>query len=203
VNVTGLLLAGGRSRRMGCDKRSIPVGNTSLLEHILNRMRLLCPRVIVVANDPEYFASMDAKVVTDIYPGSSLGGLYTGLYHSPTEVMFASACDLPFFNLDLARVLLGSVPAKDACLIKTAAGYEPLFACYRKTCLPWMRTHLEQGNYRIRNLILNLEEYLNVCKIDIEDLGHIAEIDSAFINVNRPGDLEQIGKISAPEQNSW
>jgi molybdopterin-guanine dinucleotide biosynthesis protein A len=66
-----------------------------------------------------------------------------------------------------------------------------------------MRTHLEQGNYRIRNLILNLEEYLNVCKIDIEDLGHIAEIDSAFINVNRPGDLEQIGKISAPEQNSW
>jgi molybdopterin-guanine dinucleotide biosynthesis protein A len=203
VNVTGVLLAGGRSRRMGRDKRSIPVGDTSLLEHILSRMRLICPQVIVVANDPEYFASMDVKVVTDIYPGSSLGGLYTGLYHSPAEVVFASACDLPFFNLDLARVLLDSVHTRDASLIETADGYEPLFACYRKTCLPWMRTHLEQGNYRIQDLILKLEAHLNVRKIDIENLRHIADIDSAFVNVNRPGDLEQTVKMFAPEQDSW
>jgi molybdopterin-guanine dinucleotide biosynthesis protein A len=66
-----------------------------------------------------------------------------------------------------------------------------------------MRTHLEQGNYRIQDLILKLEAHLNVRKIDIENLRHIADIDSAFVNVNRPGDLEQTVKMFAPEQDSW
>ncbi|MGC9518421.1 MAG: molybdenum cofactor guanylyltransferase [Desulfuromonadaceae bacterium] len=196
---TGVILAGGLSRRMGYDKRTLHVGEKTLFEYVLMQMGALCPELLVIANDPEFFAPFDVQVVPDIYPGSSLGGLYTGLYHSPAEVVFASACDLPFFNLDLARVLLDSVHTMDASLIKTADGYEPLFACYRKTCLPWMRTHLEQGNYRIQDLILKLEEHLNVRKIDIENLRHIADIDSAFVNVNHPGDLEQIGKMFAPE----
>jgi len=182
---TGVILAGGLSRRMGYDKRTLHVGEKTLFEYVLMQMGALCPELLVIANDPEFFAPFDVQVVPDIYPGSSLGGLYTGLYHSSTEKIFVSACDMPFFNVELALFIMHAVQGFDAAVVHTVNGYEPLFACYTKSCLQPMRRELEQGNYRIYPLL----EHLNVREVSLAELSHIDSLETAFININKPQDL--------------
>jgi len=170
---------------MGYDKRALHIADISLFEYVLIQLRALCPELLVIANDPEFFAPFDVQVVPDIYPGSSLGGLYTGLYHSSTERIFVSACDMPFFNVELALFIMRAVHGFDAAVVHTGNGYEPLFACYTKRCLQPMRHELEHGNYRISILF----EHLNVREISPAELSHIDSLETAFININKPQDL--------------
>lgn len=185
VNITGVLLAGGRSRRMGYDKRALHIADISLFEYVLIQLRALCPELLVIANDPEFFAPFDVQVIPDIYPGSSLGGLYTGLYHSSTERIFVSACDMPFFNAELALFIMHAAQGFDAAVVNAGNGYEPLFACYTKRCLQPMRRELERGNYRIYPLF----EHLNVRRISPAELSHIDSVETAFTNINKPQDV--------------
>ena len=190
-SITGVLLAGGCSRRMGHDKRALRLGDVSMLEHVLTGLRELCPDLLVIANDPEYFSYLNVRVFHDIYPGSALGGLYTGLYYSATENIFVSACDMPFFNTEAARFIMRAAQGFDAAVVKATSGYEPLFACYSKRCLEPMRRNLERGYYRIFPLF----KYLNVREISLTELNHIDSIETAFININKPQDLAMLKKI--------
>ncbi|MDY0212156.1 MAG: molybdenum cofactor guanylyltransferase [Desulfuromonadaceae bacterium] len=187
--ITAVLLAGGRSRRMGYDKRDMVIGGTVLLERLIDKLRSMSAELLVIANDPAYFAPLEVRVIPDIYPGSSLGGLYTGLYYANTERVFVTACDMPFFNPEVAKAVIQKSLGYDVGVVKTASGFEPLFACYSKNCLAPMQQQLEQGNYRIYALLQQLQRCLRVREITMETLTHIAEIDSAFININRPEDL--------------
>ena len=193
--ITAVLLAGGRSRRMGYDKRGMVIGGSALLEQLIDRLRTLCPEVLVIANDPDYFAPHKVQVFRDLYPGSSLGGLYTGLYHASTARIFVTACDMPFFNPKVAKAVIQKSNGYDVGVVKTASGYEPLFACYSKKCLGPMQQQLEQGNYRIHTLLHQLQKSLRVREIEAEELTHIAGFDSAFININRPEDLAHTQRL--------
>ncbi len=187
--ITAVLLAGGRSRRMGYDKRGMVIAGTALLEQLIARLRTLSPELLVIANDPDYFAPHEVRVLRDIYPGSALGGLYTGLYYASSARVFVTACDMAFFNLEVARTVIRKSSGYDVGVVKNGTGYEPLFACYSKKCLGSMQQQLEQGDYRIHTLLHQLQGYLRVREIKMEELTHIAGADSAFININRPEDL--------------
>ncbi|MDY0292699.1 MAG: molybdenum cofactor guanylyltransferase, partial [Desulfuromonadaceae bacterium] len=193
--ITAVLLAGGRSRRMGYDKRDMVIGGTVLLERLIDTLRSMSAELLVIANDPAYFASHKVQVFKDIYPGSSLGGLYTGLYHASTARVFVTACDMPFFNSEVAKAVIRKSNGYDVGVVKTASGYEPLFACYGKSCLAPMQRQLEQGNYRIHTLLHQLQECLRIREIEAEELTHIAGFDSAFININRPEDLTHTQRL--------
>ncbi len=187
--ITTVLLAGGRSRRMGYDKRDMVIGGRLLLKHLIGELRSLNTELLVIANDPDYFAPLEVRVFRDIYPGSSLGGLYTGLYYATTEKIFVTACDMPFFNPEVARAVIQKSRGYDVGVVKTASGLEPLFACYSKKCLEPMQQQLGQGNYRIHALLQQLQKCLRVREVTPEELTHITGIASAFININRPEDL--------------
>jgi molybdopterin-guanine dinucleotide biosynthesis protein A len=97
--MTGIILAGGKSQRMGRNKAFIDSGGIPLFERVYRIFREIFSEIIIVANDVLPFKNHEAILLRDIILGKgALGGLYTGLFHSSNYHAFCAACDMPFLN---------------------------------------------------------------------------------------------------------
>lgn len=181
-DITAVILVGGKSRRMGQDKVFLPVGGLPVIERIIQTMQGCFKHLLLVGDRPERFKPYRVAVVPDIYPGSSLGGLYTGLQHTETDRVFVTSCDIPFPNPELIRLVCAESGAYDVVLPVSANGLEPLFGCYRKTCLSAMQGALEAGNFRITALL----QQLQIRTIGPELLARIDSDGRALLNMNTP-----------------
>lgn len=192
--LTGVILAGGKSRRMGRDKAWLPVEGQALFERVLAVMRELFPQVLIAGDRPD-LARPGIPSYPDLFPGSALGGLYTGLSVAPTPYIFVAACDMPYPERDLVAFLAGLHQGYDAVVVKTEEGFEPLFAVYGKACLGPMRALLEAGNYRVYDFY----PQVRVRYVDPEELP--AGWRRALRNVNTPEDyrsLEEMCPMKVP-----
>ena len=185
--ITIVLLAGGESKRMGRDKLFLLVDGKPLFERVLLALRPLASDLLVIANDKRRFANYAVTIYADIYPGSALGGLYTGLYYAETQHVLVSACDLPFANRAVAQYLLDVAGDNDVTVVQSNDGYEPLFACYSKRCLPAMERALHRQCYKIQQIWQGLQ----VKVVSFSEIAHIDGAQRAFININRMEDLKQ------------
>jgi len=186
-NTTGVLLAGGRSRRMGHDKTRIEIGGRPLLFRSLD---LLCQyfATVMIAGDRPDLARPDIQSVPDIYPGSALGGLYTGLDSAQTDWIFVAPCDMPYPDPRILELLINYRNGYDAVVPRTPQGYEPVFALYHKSCLPHMKTMLQHGQYRIYDFY----QSINVHYLEWQDMPDGWE--RSLLNINTPEQLEQLQK---------
>lgn len=189
-DVCGVILAGGQSSRMGCDKATLEVGGIPMFHIILRTMRSLFNHVIIAGDRPD-LSQPDIPCFPDQYPGSALGGLYTGLAEAKTEWIFVSACDMPFPDEKIVRRLLALRKDADVVVPKTHGGFEPLFAVYRKTCLPFMKEQLTNNRFKIDRF------YPKVCVryVSVPDLPEGWE--RSLINVNTP---EEFGSLLETSQ---
>jgi molybdopterin-guanine dinucleotide biosynthesis protein A len=188
-DITGIILVGGKSRRMGRDKAFLEIAGKTLFERVLEVFRDNIDRVLLVGDRAERFAGFDLPMIEDIYPGSALGGLYTGLYHSTTDYIFVSSCDLPFPNDEVLRYLCSLRGGYDAVVTTTSSGYEPLFALYAKSCLGPMKALLDSGDFCAYAYFPKI----NVRYVPYEELAHMDREGNAFLNVNTPEDFAIIG----------
>ena len=109
--ITGVILAGGMSTRMGCDKASLPVGQRTLIEHVLRHARPHVQRVLIVANaqNAPRLRRLDAEVVVDLQPGyGPLMGIFTALMHAETPLAVCIPCDMPWVHPRLIDRLVGA-----------------------------------------------------------------------------------------------
>lgn len=189
TNITGVILVGGKSRRMGQDKAFLKIDGTPIFERILKPFMASFPRVMLVGDREERFAGYGLPIVPDIYPGSSLGGVYTGLHHATTEYIFVASCDLPFPNVAILRHLCSLVTGFDAVVPATVHGYEPLFAAYAKTCLGPIRTLLESGDC----CAYAYYPQVRVREVREDELARLDPDGKAFVNVNTPEEFARIG----------
>jgi len=189
INVTGVLLAGGKSRRMGEDKRYLVVGEQTLLERGLSVLRSIFQEVLVVIAQDSPQLDVDARVVRDLVPGcGSLGGLYTGLMQATTPYTFVVACDMPFLDPTvISRFTSGRVTA-DIVMAKLAARLHPMHALYGKQCLPVVEQMIQARQLKIQEMVSH--ESLRVRYITEADLFTIDPSGRSFQNVNTPADLE-------------
>jgi molybdopterin-guanine dinucleotide biosynthesis protein A len=188
-DITGVILVGGKSRRMGRDKASLEVDGKPLIERLLEIFTKSFAQVVLVGDREERFASYGLPVLSDIYPGSSLGGLYTGLYHAATEYIFVSSCDLPFPSGEVLRLLCSLRKDYDAVVPTTDKGYEPLFALYSKGCLGPIRALLDRGNY----CAYAYYPQVRVRYVEYEELVRFDSDGRAFLNMNTPEEFAKIG----------
>ena len=130
-HITGVILAGGKSRRMGRDKAGLKIGGVTFIDNLMGIMRRLFARVIIAGDRPD-LERPGVPSYPDRYPGSALGGLYTGLLAASNEMIFASSCDIPFPDEDLGRYMVSVSRGFDVVVPQTSNGLEPLFACYRQ-----------------------------------------------------------------------
>lgn len=196
TDVSGVILVGGKSRRMGKDKAFLEVGDQPLIAPVVDLFRDNFLRVVLVGDRPELFAYFGLPVVSDIYPGSSLGGLHAGLAQAGTRYIFVASCDMPFPCQPLLRYLCSLRAGYDVVVPKGPSGYEPLFAVYSRDCLVTMERHLKNNRLSIRNLY----PHVRVREVEASELERLDPAGSCFVNINTPEDLAHLGIISGAER---
>lgn len=194
--VTGVLLAGGQSRRMGRDKRFLDVGGMPLFHRVLSVFDRLFPEVLVVVADQAVELPVAGhRVLTDRIPGcGSLGGLYTGLLEASHPRVFAAACDMPFLNASLIAHMTVLDVTAGVVMAKLANGVHPMHAVYAKTCLPFMEAMLKSGQLKIQSLVE--EGAISVRLLSEEDARAFDPDFLSFLNINTPADLEFARKVA-------
>jgi molybdopterin-guanine dinucleotide biosynthesis protein A len=189
TEVTGVLLAGGKSLRMGQDKRYLIVGEQTILERGLGVLRSMFHEILVVIAQDSPPLKIDARVVRDLVPDcGSLGGIYTGLTQATTPYIFAVACDMPFLNQAVIAQFTDRRNTADIVMARLAARLHPMHALYSKKCLPAMEQMIAARQLKIQGLLSHLS--LRVQYITEADLLSIDPSWRSFHNVNTPADLE-------------
>jgi molybdopterin-guanine dinucleotide biosynthesis protein A len=191
TDVTGILLAGGKSRRMGEDKRFLLVGGQRLYERSLTTLRSLFHEVrIVMAQDSSPLSS-DVPVLRDLVPDcGTLGGIYTGLKKAGTEYIFTVACDMPFLNPAVVRYLVSLKGSADIVIVRARHGLQPTHAVYGRRCLPVFEEMIKAGKLKVQDIVAHPS--LAVRLVEYDELRDLDPEGRSFLNVNTPADLEAV-----------
>jgi molybdopterin-guanine dinucleotide biosynthesis protein A len=211
--LTVLILAGGRSRRMGQDKIWLPLGadGVPLIERVVARVRPLAAEFLFSANVPEPFAALishlrdqgvPAQVVPDLYPGAGpLAGLHAGLSAARCELLLAVAGDMPFINPALVAHLVALAPGFDVVIPELPHPRtgepvkEPLHALYRQSCLEAVAARLAAGERQMVGFLPDV-------RVRIVGPDEIRDFDPdfrSFFNVNMFEDWKAAEQMLAGE----
>lgn len=184
---------------MGTDKALLQVDGIPMLERVLRVMAENFASLLLIGDRKDLFSRYALPVIADLYPGSALGGLYTGLLSADTDMVFVSPCDIPFPSSTLIRHLCSFARGFDAVVPLTENGFEPLFALYRKSCLEPMKRLLEQGNYRVYDFYPEV----NVRLVNVGELSGAVDGKRSLLNVNTPDEYAAVKNDSefAQEKN--
>ncbi len=178
---TAILLAGGRSRRMGRDKRRLDVGGTSLVEDAFRRLSALFAEVLVSVGTSEILVP-GARHVQDAHDRAGpLGAVVTAMGHAAHETVFVMACDIPDPPVDFIKDLMSRAGDYDVVVpVDDEGRYETLFAVYHRGMLPLLRSLLDAGEKRIRRA------YPRVSTREVK-----IPRDVTLRNLNTPDDLRE------------
>ena len=181
--VTGVVLAGGASRRMGRDKAFLDLGGRPLIAHVLERMGEVCAETLIVANDIPRYAGLGVRIVPDVFPGVGvLGGLHAGLAAARHDLILAVGCDMPFLNPALLRAFVAWAEGYDVVALRRGDQVETLHAAYRRTCLGPMEEVIRSGQQRI----ISFFPQVRVRYVAPEDIFPLDPDLRSFRNVNTP-----------------
>jgi len=196
AKISGIVLGGGQSRRMGRDKRRLHWEGEPFLDRVCKLMGTLFDEVLVVTAQEDYDCShLPVRLVTDKIPQKgSLGGLYTGLMEAKNILTFVVACDMPFLLKEsISRLCL--LPHSDVLVVKLPNGIQPLHARYSKRCAPIIEQMIQEGDLKIQNLVS--QSGLTVEIIEETLFDDIDPYRQSFMNINTPADLEFARKTSS------
>jgi len=195
-NISGIILGGGQSRRMGRDKRRLHWEGEPFLDRVCRLMNSLFVEVLVVTAQEDYDCShLPVRLVTDKIPEKgSLGGLYTGLIEAKNSLSFVVACDMPFLIQEsISRLCLE--PVSDVLMVKLSTGMQPLHARYSKRCAPVIEQMIHEGDLKIQNLVSCSDLTVKIVEEALFD--DIDPFRLSFGNINTPADLEFARKRSS------
>lgn len=192
MKTSGIVLAGGRSSRLGHDKVLEVVGSRSLLEQVISSISSLTDDIIIVTANkqtiPELTDYPGLKIVTDIYPGKGpLGGIYTGLAASASLQNLVVASDMPFLNQALLRYMIQLSADFDLVVPRVGKLVEPLHAVYTRKCL----APAEQLIKEDRLSILELFRLVRVRYVEAEEIESFDPQHLSFFNINTRTDLKR------------
>ena len=190
--VSGVILAGGRSRRLGRDKAVEPFGGQPLIRRVISQVEEFADEIVVSVADVEraFELPLDEKhlVAVDIYPeAGSLGGIYSGLYGSSHRWGLVVACDMPFLNRRLLEYMLSLRDGCDAVVPMPGDYPEPTHALYSRACLPSIEARLKAGNLKISGFF----DEVRVRYVSEEEVRQFDPDLRSFFNVNSPEDLKE------------
>jgi molybdopterin-guanine dinucleotide biosynthesis protein A len=190
--MTGIILSGGKSRRMGENKAFIEIEGVPIIQRIYTLFKELFQEVIIVTNQVELFNNFDSKIYSDLLPNKGvLGGLYTGIFFSTFRYSFCVACDMPFIKQSLVQYLIKHIGDEDVIVPRTKDGLQPLHAIYSKHCLDPIKIIIEQGKYKI----IDFYHMVKVKIVEENDFVSLDPLRKSFINVNTPEELLSVTKV--------
>ena len=184
TNITGIILAGGKSSRMRSDKGFVLYEDKPFMQHIIDAMKPLVSNIIIVSNDKKYDVFGLNRINDVIHDAGPLAGVYSGLKHSKTELNLVLSCDVPLINTETLQKLIHEVDAEsDIIQIKSKNKTMPLIAMYKKGCENKFLALLNQGERRLQYAV-------NQCRVKTVVLDF--ENESFTANINTPEQLKDI-----------
>lgn len=192
--LTGLVLAGGHSRRMGEDKAGLVVDGRPLVEHVAHRLEPRCTEVLIASGDGRRLAGSGYREVADVDDGAGpLAGIVAGLQAASTTLVAVVAVDMPFADADVLALLAERWTDEAAVLPTDGTRLQPLHAVYATACVDDLRACLRAGTYGAMQALSGLRTTV----IGPEGWGHLDPTGRFLTNVNDPEDLARLGLSSA------
>ncbi len=194
MKVTGAILAGGKSSRMKYNKAFAKLGDYSIIETIINKLRKnFDNNIIIISNEPELYEHLGLKIYTDIYPGlGPISGIHSALVNSSSEAVFAIACDMPFVPQSLIEHMIERADGYDAVVARINNFYQATSALYQKSCLPVLTDCLE--NNKLKTGLIFRE--LNALVLDEQQVAKFGNLEEIFFNINDEEALAYAQEIS-------
>ena len=185
-NVTGVILAGGKSSRYGRNKALEEINGIRLIEKVIDLIRSVFHRLIIITNTPHEYDYLQLSMYEDLIKGlGPLGGIYTGLQAIVDEAGFFVACDMPFLNIDLIRHQVRVWDDFDAVVPRIDWKIETLHTLYVKQCLFPIKELIDMGECQILQLMYKIR----VRYVDEDEVRGFDPQLRSFFNINRPQDL--------------
>jgi len=191
--MTGIILSGGKSSRMGgLNKAFLTVNGETIIGRTVRILKSVCDDIILVTNAPLEYLDYDIRIVTDIIKGkAAMGGIYTGLFYSSSESNFVVACDMPLCNREFIEHMIRRSEGYDIVVPRPSDGFQPLHAIYSKKCLRAMETLIVRNELRIRTLF----DTFKTLTIPAEEIQSFDAGENMFFNINSPEDLDNVSVI--------
>ncbi|MGA2111840.1 MAG: molybdenum cofactor guanylyltransferase [Anaerolineales bacterium] len=188
-----VLLAGGRSSRMGQNKCLMELDGRALLNHILDQLGPQAAEMFIVADDPTPYLRAQLPAIGDETPGlGPLGGLATALGHAAQDHVLLTACDMPFVCLPLIERMLGYSEHADAVLPRLGGEVEPLRAVYNRVCLEPVQEALRRGERRMISFLPRV----HVRYLEEAEIGEFDPERLTFFNINTPADWARAEELA-------
>lgn len=195
--VTGIVLAGGASRRMGRNKALLPIEGMSLIERTVQALGKVSGRVILSTNAPDSYPFLGLECVPDLYVGQGpMAGLHAALKSSKSTWNVVAACDMPHIHERFLRGLLDLANKQhtaDAVIPVVDGRMHPLLAAYRKETAEGLEHRLIKGQLRMVEWV----QELNAVFVREEQLEAVTGLDPRRIlfNMNTPGEYLAAGGL--------
>jgi molybdopterin-guanine dinucleotide biosynthesis protein A len=181
-NITGIILAGGKSSRMGTEKGLIIYKNKPFVEHIIEAMSPLVDNIIIISNNKAY-KIFGFRCYEDLIKNTGpLAGIYTGLRYSKTENNLIVSCDVPLINTVILQKLIDQKnDASEVIQLQSQGKNMPLIALYKKSCEVIFMEELHQNQKKLQKAL----KKCNVKTVIID-----GSLEQVTANINTPEDLE-------------
>jgi len=190
MEATLLVLAGGRSSRMGRAKPWLEVDDTYLLRYTADRLSGSFAEILVSFAEPEQLEQpVPYRVVFDRKRSAGpLAGIESGLVAARHEVVFAIACDMPYVSREAAEMAVAAARSCDAAIPRVGGRPEPVCGAYRNSALAVIRSALDSGQHRASEVVERL------------DVTWLENLDpDQFRSLNTPADLERFHAAHRPK----
>ena len=204
-DITGFILAGGKSTRMGTNKSLLRIGGKTIIEHVVNLMKDLFNELILITNQQDEFSFLNLTMLEDIYKNAGpLAGIHSALVHTQTEKNFIISCDMPLMSTDVIKYLV-EYPTEKPITIARADGFiQQLCGVYYKSLVPFIEEIIknnstvgdernpEQGKRgcSVLELVKNVPATIIDIEKEYQDYG-----PGTFYNMNRPEEFSFIKDI--------
>lgn len=186
TDISGFILAGGKSNRMGTDKALLLVHDEPFLKRMIRLISPLCKTVKISGKRSEY-AVFNIEMIPDLYTGCGpLSGIISSLKNTSTEWNLLVSVDVPYVNEELILFLISQIGKYDCIIPVHDGGAEPLIGLYNRQILPSLEEIIRQGDYKLTRILTKL----NVLYVDCNSL--IQKYPLLFFNVNNHEDYNSI-----------
>lgn len=184
MNYTAIILAGGKSSRMGEDKGLVLLNGKPMVEYLLDLFRLLCVDVIIVSNNPVY-KQFNVPVFEDVIKDKGpLAGIYTGLLQVETEKNIIVSCDIPCMSSHLIEMLLSSSVDHLISVLSYQNKIHPLIGIYSKSLTEDLLNEIQNNSLRVADFVKKHQS--NIVKLEEE------KFEKELYNINTKEELKMI-----------
>ena len=194
-DVTGVLLAGGNSSRMGRNKALMPLAGQRLVDRALAVLRSVLDELLMVTNSPDLYADLGVRMVPDLVTGKgALGGIHSAIHHAAESHCLVVACDMPFLNAGVLRYLVDQRAGYDVVVPNVNGRPQPLHAVYGKACLQPIARRLESDRLHVVGFFPDVR----VREVRADELAVFDPEGLSFRNLNTPEEFAEAERRLGP-----